>query len=72
MTETELTTRIEILETRLMHQEGVLDELTRTLLKQEKLVAEQTETIKRLETRIRTLAPPNLEQPEEEPPPPHY
>jgi SlyX protein len=72
MTDTELTNRIEMLETRLMHLEDALDELTRTLLKQEKLVAEQAETIKRLETRIRTLAPPELAQPGEETPPPHY
>jgi SlyX protein len=72
MTDTELTTRIEMLETRLMHQEDALDELTLTLLKQEKLVAEQTETIKRLENLIRTLTPANLAQPGEETPPPHY
>ncbi len=72
MTDTELTSRIEALETRLMHQEAALDELTDTLLKQERLVAEQAETIKRLETIIRTRLPANLAQPEEETPPPHY
>ena len=36
--EDELTTRIEMLEARLMHQEAALDELTRTLLEQEQLV----------------------------------
>ncbi len=72
MTDTEVTARIDTLETRLMHLEAALDELTRTLLKQEQLAAQQAETIKWLETRIRTLAPTHLARPEEETPPPHY
>lgn len=72
MTDTELTARIETLESRLMHQEATLEELTITLLKQERLVAELAETIKRLETIIRTRLPDNLAQPGEETPPPHY
>jgi SlyX protein len=72
MNDTQLTNRIEALETRLMHQETALDELTHTLLKQERLVAEQAETIKRLEALLRTLAPSTLATPGEETPPPHY
>jgi SlyX protein len=72
MTTTELTARIETLETRLMHQEATLEELTNTLLKQERLLAEQAETIRRIETMVRTRLPDNLARPEEETPPPHY
>ncbi|MDH3561316.1 MAG: SlyX family protein [Gammaproteobacteria bacterium] len=72
MTDTELIARIDALEIRLMHQETTLDELTRTLLKQETLAAQQADIIKRLETRIRTLTPSSLVRPEEETPPPHY
>lgn len=72
MTDTELTARIEILETRLMHQEATLDELTRTLLKQEQQVAENVETIRRLETLVKSVMPANQARPEDETPPPHY
>ena len=72
MTDTNLAARIELLETRLAHQEVAIEELTRTLLGQERLVREQAATIKRLESLIRALNPSTVEPPVEDSPPPHY
>jgi uncharacterized coiled-coil protein SlyX len=71
-TEDELTPRIEVLETRLMHQEAALDELTRTLLEQEQLVKNQGETIRKLETLLQRLSPTDPTAAEDNTPPPHY
>ena len=45
MNDTNLTSRIESLETRLMHQEASLDEIILTLLRQEQLVNRQLQAI---------------------------
>jgi uncharacterized coiled-coil protein SlyX len=71
-TEDELTPRIEGLETRLMHQEAALDELTRTLLEQERLVRKQGEVIRKLEMLVQRLSAPELTAAEDTTPPPHY
>jgi SlyX protein len=70
--EDELTARIERLETRLMHQEAALDELTRTLLDQEQLVRTQGEVIRKLEMLVQRLSATDLAAAEDNPPPPHY
>ena len=57
---------------RLMHLEAALDEMTRSLLRQEQLTRTQAETIKRLEEQLRGLAAGYPATPEAEPPPPHY
>jgi uncharacterized coiled-coil protein SlyX len=74
MTDDELTHRIESLETRLTHQETALEELTRALLTQDQLIREQAESIKRITSQLRALAPSPLAFQEEETPPPtpHY
>ena len=72
MTEDELATRLESLELRLMHQEAAIEELTRTVLQQEQLIATQVVAIERLEAMLRTLSDTNTANPVEEPPPPHY
>ncbi|MFV1973516.1 MAG: SlyX family protein [Thiohalobacterales bacterium] len=72
ITEDELTPRIEQLETRLMHQEATLDELTRTLLAQEQLVRKQGEVIRRLEMLIQRLSPADTASAADNTPPPHY
>ena len=72
MTEDELATRLESLELRLMHQEAAIEELTRTVLSQEQLIATQVVAIERLEAMLRTLSDTNAANPGEEPPPPHY
>lgn len=72
MSEHEMHERIAALETRLMHQEASIEELTGTLLAQERLLKLQTETIKRLEDQLRGLAGTHMAAPGDETPPPHY
>lgn len=70
MNETDLIARLESLETRLMHQEAALDELTRTLLRQEQRVHRQLKAIETLQGQVQSLAGGGPAS--EEPPPPHY
>jgi SlyX protein len=72
MTDDEISTRLEMLETRLMHQEAALEELTRILLAQEERIRKQSELIKRIREHVRASLPLQLARPEEETPPPHY
>ena len=72
MTDQELNARIETLEIRLLHQEAALEEITRTMLNQERLLKQQAETIERLEVQLRAVIPTPMASPEEETPPPHY
>jgi SlyX protein len=72
MTDDDIKRRLESLETRIMHQDAVLDELTRTLLSQEQLMNKQVETIKYLEKQIQALGTSNPGTTRDEPPPPHY
>jgi SlyX protein len=72
MTDTDIKIRIESLESRLMHQDAALDELTRTLLNQEQLLSKQVEAIKHLEEQIKGLAPESPGTAADEPLPPHY
>ena len=66
------TSRIDDLEIRLMHQEASIDNLTTSLLEQEKVIAEQAEQIRRLEQQVRALTPSHIADASEETPPPHY
>lgn len=72
MNDNELLARIEELEIRVAHQELAIEELTRTLLDQERLAAEQAQTLQRLERQLRAALPSPLATPQEETPPPHY
>jgi SlyX protein len=63
---------MEMLETRLMYQESALEELTRSLLDQQRLVREHCEAIERLEAQLRALTVSNLAPQDQETPPPHY
>ena len=72
MNDTNLASRIELLETRIMHQEASLDEITRTLLKQEQLVNKQLQAIETLQGQLQTLTDAGVAAPGDEPPPPHY
>ena len=72
MSNTDLHARLEALEIRLAHYEAALDELTRTLLKQERLVGEQAESLRRLEAQLRAAMPSLIASRDEETPPPHY
>ena len=72
MNDTDLIERLESLETRLMHQEASLDEITRTLLRQEQLVNRQLQAIETLQGQLQSLTDANGGPAGEEPPPPHY
>jgi SlyX protein len=72
MTDDDIKRRLESLETRIMHQDAALDELTRTLLSQEQLMNKQVETIKHLEEQIRGLGASNPGTTLDDPLPPHY
>lgn len=72
MTESELRARVEDLEIRIAHQEVALEELTRSLLAQERLLREQSDTIQRLERQVRAALPSPVASRDEETPPPHY
>lgn len=71
MSETALLDRIEQLESRLMHLEASIEELTDTLLEQERQAGHAREVIKALEDRVRDLSDRPVAQPAD-PPPPHY
>lgn len=71
MTDNDSEARIEALEIRLAHQEVALEELTRTLLKQEQQMRDHAETIERLELQVRALAPAGGASAADEKPP-HY
>ena len=72
MTDTAIYARIEELESRLMHQEATIDELTRSLLQQEQLLNAQALSMERLQALLRSLSDPHTLPPGEESPPPHY
>jgi SlyX protein len=72
MNDNELSSRLESLETRLMHQEASIEELTRTLLRQEHLISAQVAAIDRLQAMIRSLSVTQDAPSGEESPPPHY
>jgi SlyX protein len=72
MTDDDTKTRLESLETRIMHQDATIDELTRTLLRQEQLMSKHVKAIKHLEEQIRGLTDSNPGMAADEPPPPHY
>ena len=72
MNNTDLISRIETLETRLTHQEASLDEITRTLLRQEQLVNRQLQAIETLQGQLQTLTEAGVASAGDEPPPPHY
>lgn len=72
MSDSELLARIEALEIRVAHQDAAVDELTRTLLEQERRLREQAETLRRLEKQLRAATPSPIATRDEETPPPHY
>jgi len=72
MNDTDLISRIETLESRLTHQEASLDEMIRTLLRQEQLVNKQLQAIETLQGQLQSLTDAGVASPGDEPPPPHY
>ena len=72
MNDTDLISRIETLESRLTYQEASLDEMIRTLLRQEQLVNKQLQAIETLQGQLQSLTDAGVASPGDEPPPPHY
>ena len=72
MSEIDANARLDIVETHLLDHAGSLDELTRSVLRLERQLREQAETIKRLEAQIRAGMQSPVARPEDERPPPHY
>ena len=72
MNNQDLIARIEALESRLMHQEATIDELTRALIGQEQLVTSQKKAIETLEQQIHSLNAESIMKPGEVPLPPDY
>ena len=72
MSNNDLENNMELLEVRLMHLEAALDEVTRTLLEQEKRLSLQADMIKRLEALVKGLADAGTRDAQQEPPPPNY
>ena len=71
MNDTALSTRIEALESRITHQEASLDEITRTLLRQELLLNKQLQAIEILQQQLQSLTDAGATASGDEPPP-HY
>jgi uncharacterized coiled-coil protein SlyX len=55
-----------------MHQEAAIEELTRSLLRQDQLLNSQTQAIERLATQLQSMSAPHTLPSGEESPPPHY
>jgi uncharacterized coiled-coil protein SlyX len=60
------------LQIRFAEQDDALQELTRTVLGQEREIAELRAQIEQLKAMVRELTPPQVAPPGSEPPPPHY
>ena len=66
------TDRIADLETRLVHQEATIDELSTVVAKQANLVELLREQVRRLSGQMGELAEVVSEKTPDDPPPPHY
>jgi uncharacterized coiled-coil protein SlyX len=60
------------LQTRLVHQEAAIDELTRLSLTQQRQIAELIEHVQRLQSQLRDLAQQGGHGDVLDAPPPHY
>ncbi len=67
-----MESRIEDLEIRLTHLEAEQEQLTQTLLQQQKAMEEMSNRIDYLSSLLKNLAPSAVVSREEETPPPHY
>jgi len=67
-----MTDAITDLQIRLTHQDDALDELTRTVLSQQRQIDQLQTQVEQLKAMLRELTPPQVGAPGSEPPPPHY
>jgi len=64
--------RLTDLEIRLTHQEAALEELTHTVLEQDRLIVDLRGELEYLKGLLKDLAPSAVAPASEETPPPHY
>jgi len=64
--------RLTDLEIRLTHQEAALEELTQTVLEQDRLIVDLRGELEYLKGLLKDLAPSAVGPASEETPPPHY
>lgn len=68
---TQTEERFEVLETKVVYQERMVDELNGVVVSQQNQLDQLTEQIRRLEELVKELSQAPTEE-GEEPPPPHY
>jgi SlyX protein len=68
----DLETRITDLEIRLAHQEAAIDEITKSLLQNEKQITKINLALVEIKSMVASLGASNIAPASEETPPPHY
>ena len=67
-----LEQRIEELESKIAFKEHSIEQMSDEMAQQQKLVAEMTVQIRYLAGKVKSLQSANMDDPTNEPPPPHY
>ncbi|TQV86749.1 SlyX family protein [Aliikangiella coralliicola] len=66
------TNRIEELETKMMFQEDLIEQLNQSIISQQQDIRKLTQIIERMNTQLEDLRQPNVIDASLETPPPHY
>ncbi|MEC7727572.1 MAG: SlyX family protein [Pseudomonadota bacterium] len=72
MSQNDLETRLEELETRLAFQDDLINTLSEQVAKQEMDIRELWEAKRLLHKQLKDVSPSNIKSEQEETPPPHY
>ncbi|MFY3776075.1 MAG: SlyX family protein [Marinobacter salsuginis] len=72
MSQNDLETRLDELETRLAFQDDVINTLSEQVAKQEMDIRELWEAKRLLHKQLKDVSPSNIKSEQEETPPPHY
>ena len=67
-----MESKITDLEVRFTHQEASLDELTKTVVEQEKIIDSLVKEVEQIKLILRDISASNIASQAEETPPPHY
>lgn len=68
----QLQERVTDLEVRLTHQDASIEELTRVILAQEKVIKQLREELSQIKRNLKDISDPLVRPEAEETPPPHY
>ena len=71
-TQQDLIARLEDLETKIMFQEDIIDQLNNSIIDQQNDIKRLTHIIERLTTQVEDMKQPNVIDANLETPPPHY